>query len=104
VLCVGAGYLAMGLLMSSLTKSQFLALVLTALAIMGLFILGVGEFVTRDGTTMHDVCSHVSIWAHMNDFGSGIVDSRRLVFYGSLVAVALYSTTRIVDSWRWGDV
>jgi ABC-2 type transport system permease protein len=104
VLSVGAGYLALGLLMSSLTKSQFLALVMTALAIMGLFILGVGEFITRDGTSMHEVCAYVSVWAHMNDFGSGIVDSRRLVFYGSLVAVSLYSTTRVVDSWRWGDV
>jgi ABC-2 type transport system permease protein len=103
VFSVGAGYLSLGLLMSALTKSQFLALILTAMCIMGLFILGVGEFVTHEGQTIHDVCAHVSVWAHMNDFGSGIIDSRGLVFYGSIVALSLFCTTRVVDSWRWGD-
>src|SRR6185369_1919316 len=102
VFLVGAGYLALGLLMSAITTSQFLALVLTALVVLGLFILGVGEFVTREGTLMHDICSHVSVWAHMNDFASGIVDSRRLVFYGSLVVLPLFVTVRAVDAWRWG--
>ncbi|MBX3198499.1 MAG: ABC transporter permease [Labilithrix sp.] len=102
VLLVGAGYLSLGLLMSAITKSQFLALVLTATVILALFILGVGEFVTREGTVMHDVCSHVSVWAHMNDFASGVVDSRRLVFYGSLVVLPLFVTVRAVDAWRWG--
>jgi ABC-2 type transport system permease protein len=102
VLLVGAGYLALGLLMSALTTSQFLALVMTALVVLGLFILGVGEFVTREGTLMHAICSHVSVWAHMNDFASGIVDSRRLAFYGSLVVLPLFVTVRAVDAWRWG--
>jgi ABC-2 type transport system permease protein len=102
VLLVGGGYLALGMLMSAITQSQFLALVLTAMVILGLFILGVGEFVTREGTVMHEVCSHVSVWAHMNDFASGLVDSRRLVFYGSLIVLPLFVTVRAVDAWRWG--
>ena len=102
VTLVGAGYLSIGLLMSAMTKSQFLALILTALVVLGLFILGIGEFLTREGTTMHAVCSHVSIWAHMNEFARGIVDSRRLVFYGTLIVLPLFVTTRAVDAWRWG--
>jgi ABC-2 type transport system permease protein len=102
VVLVGAGYMALGLLMSAITKSQFLALVLTAMVILALFILGIGEFVTREGTMMHDVCSHVSVWAHMNDFASGVVDSRRLVFYGSMIVLPLFVTVRAVDAWRWG--
>jgi ABC-2 type transport system permease protein len=102
VLLIGGGYLALGLMMSALTKSQFLALVGTALVILALFILGVGEFVTREGTALHDLCAHVSVWAQMNDFASGVVDSRRLVFDASLILVPLYVTTRAVDAWRWG--
>jgi ABC-2 type transport system permease protein len=101
VALVGAGYLSLGLCASALTRSQFLAMVWTALVLLVLFVLGVGEFVTREGTLMHAVCSHVSVWAHMNDFASGIVDSRRLVFYGTLVALPLYIATRAVDAWRW---
>lgn len=102
VALVGGGYMSLGLMMSALTKSQFLALVLTALVVLGLFILGIGEFVTREGSVMHAVCQHVSIWAHMNDFANGIVDSRRLVFYGTLIVLPLFITTRAVDAWRWG--
>ncbi len=101
VLLVGAGYLSLGLLMSALTKSQFIALVLTALVLLVLFILGIGEFVTRDGTMIHDVCAYLSVWAQMNDFAAGVVDSRRLVLDGTLVVLPLFLSTRVVDSWRW---
>jgi ABC-2 type transport system permease protein len=102
VLLVGAGYLSLGLCASALTRSQFLAMVWTALVLLMLFILGVGEFVTREGSAMHEVCAHVSVWAHMNDFASGIVDSRHLVFYGTLVLLPLFIATRAVEAWRWG--
>jgi ABC-2 type transport system permease protein len=102
VLLVGAGYLALGLLMSAVTKSQFLALVGTALVILVLFILGIAEFVARDGTMLHDVCAYVSVWAQMNDFASGIVDARRLAFNATLIVFPLFVTTRAVDAWRWG--
>jgi ABC-2 type transport system permease protein len=102
VLLVGAGYLALGLCASALTRSQFLSMMWTALVLLVLFILGVGEFVTREGSAMHEVCAHVSVWSHMNDFASGIVDSRRLVFYGTLVVLPLFVATRAVEAWKWG--
>ena len=101
VLFVGAGYLSLGLLMSAITKSQFIALVLTALVLLVLFIVGIGEFVTRDGTLIHDVCAYLSVWAQMNDFASGVVDSRRLMLDGTLVVLPLFLSTRVVDSWKW---
>jgi ABC-2 type transport system permease protein len=101
VMLVGAGYLSIGLLMSAFTKSQFLALVLTALVILGLFILGIGEFIAREGSITKDICSHVSVWAQMTDFASGVVDSRHLVYAATLVVLPLYTATRAVDAWRW---
>jgi ABC-2 type transport system permease protein len=101
VFLVGAGYLALGLCASALTRSQFLSLVWTSLVILVLFTLGVGEFVTREGTAMHGVCAYVSAWGHMNELAGGIVDSRRLVLYGSMVALPLFVATRAVEAWRW---
>jgi len=102
VTLVGASYLSVGLLMSAATDSQFLALVLTALVILALFLLGIGEFIAREGTTLQAVCSHVSVWAQMNDFASGIIDTRRLAFDATLIVGPLFLTTKVVDSWRWG--
>jgi ABC-2 type transport system permease protein len=102
VLLVGGGYLSVGLCASAITKSQLVASGLTTLVLVSLFILGLGEFVVREGTTAHEICAYVSVWGHMNDFASGIVDSRRLVYYGTMIALPLYATTRIVDAWKWG--
>jgi ABC-2 type transport system permease protein len=102
VLLVGAAYLSLGLCASALTRSQFLAMIWTALVLLVLFILGLGEFVAREGTVLHDVCAYVSVWAHMNDFASGLVDTRRLVFYATLTVLPLFVATRAVDAWRWG--
>jgi ABC-2 type transport system permease protein len=102
VLLVGASYLSLGTLMSAITRSQFLALVMTALVILGLFIVGIAELETREGTTLHELCAYVSVWAQMNDFASGIVDTRHLAFNGTLIALPLFITTRAVDAWRWG--
>ena len=98
---VGAGYLAIGTMTSALTSSQLTAAVLSAMTLIFLFMVGLGEFVADSGP-VHDLCAYVSVWSQMNDFSQGIVDLRRLVFDGTLVVVPLFIAVRAVDSWRWG--
>lgn len=101
VVGVGSGYLAIGLLMSAMTRSQLLALVLATMLNLALFIIGVGEMLTNEGL-FHELAGHVSVWAQMDDFSKGIVDLRRLVYDATVTALPLFATTRIVDAWRWG--
>jgi ABC-2 type transport system permease protein len=98
---VGSAYLAVGLCMSALSKSQLLALMLTVLALFGLFIFGLGERVFDPGP-LATACGHVSMLSQLEDFSRGIIDLRRLVFDSSLASFALFLTQRVVDSWRWG--
>ena len=103
VLLVGAGYLAIGLLMSAITSSQLIALLLTSLVVIALFMVGIfGEYIARDGTLVHAIAVHVSVWAQMNDFASGVIDSRRIVFCTTLVVVPLFAAVRALESSRWG--
>ncbi len=96
---VGAGYLAIGILMSAMSRSQLLAAILTVLVIFGLFMMGIGEYIFPPGI-MRDVSSHVSVLRQMDDFSKGIVDLRRIVFDLSLTVLPLFLTVRVVDSWR----
>lgn len=98
---IGSAYLAIGLLMSALSKSQLLALMLTVLFLFGLFILGVGERVFDPGL-LADICGHVSVLSQLEDFSRGVIDLRRLVFDSSVASLCLFLTYRVVDSWRWG--
>jgi ABC-2 type transport system permease protein len=96
----GASYLGVGLLMSTLTRSQLVALMLTVMLQFGLFVLSIGEYVFEAGA-LRELCAHVSLTGQMEEFSRGVVDLRRLVFHGSLAAVALIYATRVVGGWRW---
>lgn len=101
LLGIGAGYLALGVLMSALTRSQLVAFLLTVGVEFGLFIFGIGEYVFDPGPLL-DVSMHVSVFSQMDELSKGVVDLRRLIFDGSLIVLPLFVTARVVDSWRWG--
>lgn len=96
---VGASYLAVGVLMSAMSKSQLVAMLLTTLVIFGLLIIGIGERVFDPGP-LFELCRHVSVTSQLEELASGVVDLRRIVFDLSLVALPLFLTVRVVDSWR----
>jgi len=101
LLGVGAAYLGLGTLMSSMSKSQLIALLLAIFAEFGLFVLGVGEYVFEPGL-VRDICAHLSVGSQMEEMSRGIIDLRRLVFDGSIAVASLFVTAKVVDSWRWG--
>lgn len=96
---VGLSYLALGLLMSALSKSQLIALLLTSGLIFGLFVLGIGEYIFADGL-LRDFSAYVSLTSFLEETSKGVLDTRRLTLHFSLTAWALFVTTRVVGSWR----
>jgi len=100
IFVVGAAYLGIGTMASAFSKSQLVASVIAGSMLILLFVLGMGEFIVRDGV-VHELGAHVSVWTMLNECSRGLVDSRRIVFHLSLAAVSLFVTVRAVESWRW---
>ena len=101
VALIGASFLSIGLLMSAISKSQFVAILFSLAVTIGLFILGIGEFIFDRGFT-HDICSYISVWSQMADFSKGQLDSRPFILHLSITFLSLFTCVRVVDSWRWG--
>lgn len=99
IFLAGSSALAIGILMSALTKSQVLALMLTITAEFGLFLLGLGENVFDSGP-LRELGSYVSLSTLQNELSRGLVDSRRIVFHLSLALWALFVAQLVVESWR----
>lgn len=97
---IGAHYVAIGVLMSSLAKSQIVAAALTFLVIGLLFFAGFGEFVFEDDSR-RELFGYVNLWSHMESFSKGIVDTRRLAYYASVVGLCLFFSVRAVEARRW---
>jgi ABC-2 type transport system permease protein len=95
----GATFLAVGVLISSLTENQIVAGFGTFGVLLGLWIIGWGaEFA---GGNLRAVLQYLSITEHMDTFSRGLIDTRDLVYYGSAIALALFLTLRSLDSKRW---
>src|SRR5262249_48882805 len=82
------GYLAIGVLMSAMTQSQLVAIVLSSLVILGLFMIGIGEFIF-DAGALHDFCAYVSVWGQMGEVSEGVVDARALVLDATFIVLPL---------------
>ncbi|MCU0663686.1 MAG: ABC transporter permease [Myxococcota bacterium] len=97
---LGAMFLGVGLFCSALTRSQIISVLLAFGASFGLFLLGLLDFVTP--SMSHDSwTSYLNLWSHMEDFGRGIVDTRRLVLYGSTAVFFLFATVQVLQARRW---
>ena len=53
------------------------------------------------GPTAQAVLNYLSITDHLDDFTSGIIDTKHLVYYVSFIAFGLFLTARSVDTERW---
>lgn len=97
---IGAAFLSVGVLASALTRSQIIAAVVTFFALGTLFLVGVLEYLSLEGS-WHDVFHYLNVWAHMDDWGRGIVDTRYLVYYATLTLFCLFAAVRALETRRW---
>jgi gliding motility-associated transport system permease protein len=99
LLLMGGCFIALGLLISSLTRNQIVAGMITfAVFLMFWVINWIGPFF---GPTTQAVLSHLSIIVHFEDFAKGVLDTKHIIYYASFIAFGLFLTAKAVDSERW---
>ncbi len=100
VLGVGALFMAVGVFGSSFTRNQIVSAVVTFAVLMVLFTFGLLENLVNDDR-LRQAFGYLNLWEHMNDFGRGILDTRRLVYYVSASAFFLFLSARILEAKKW---
>jgi ABC-2 type transport system permease protein len=99
LLLTGAVFLAVGVLVSSMTENQIVAGFGTFGILLAFWIVGWGaEFA---GGALRGVLQYLSIGDHLDGFTRGLIDTKDLVYYVSGVVLALFLTLRSLDSKRW---
>jgi ABC-2 type transport system permease protein len=102
IFLTGAYFLSFGCLASSLTRSQMVA------AMMSL-AFGVSQFALSwwaknypiSDQWQSQLLSCLNLFDQMNDLARGTVDTRTVIFYGSMTFLFLFLTLRVVESRRW---
>jgi ABC-2 type transport system permease protein len=96
---LGGCFISMGLLISSLTKNQIVAGMVTFAVFLLLWIITwIGSF---SGPTVDALTQYLSIIDHLDDFSKGVVDTKHLIYYLSFITFGLFLTAKSVDSERW---
>lgn len=92
LLLLASAFLSLGLFASSLTKNQIVAFII-GLALCFFFYF-VDKFAILMPPKVGAVLTFISVDHHFNNIARGVVDSRDLVFYLSLVAIFIVLTER----------
>jgi ABC-2 type transport system permease protein len=99
LLLLGGCFIALGLLISSLTSNQIVAGMVTFAVFLLLWIITwIGGFA---GPTGDKLTSYLSIIDHLEDFSKGVVDTTHVIYYLSFITFGLFLTAKSVDSERW---
>src|SRR4026209_1072914 len=98
LLLLGGCFISVGLLISSLTKNQIVAGVVTFAVFLMLWIINLAA--DQSGPVMRAVLNHLSIIDHFDDFARGSIDTKHVVYYLSFITFGLFLTAKSVDSER----
>jgi len=99
LLLMGGSFIAIGLLISSFTRNQIVAVMGTFAVVLLGWIINWAS--TLAGPTGREVLDYLGMTNHLEDFTRGIIDTKHVIYYVSLITFALFLTARSVDSERW---
>lgn len=101
LLLMGAAYLSIGLCASTLTENQIIAFILGIFACFVLLIIGEDIVLFNAPDWLFPIFSYLGLGAHYSSILRGVLDSRDIIYYLSVIGFFLYLSTLAVESRKW---
>lgn len=96
---IGASFVSIGILMSSMTENQIIAAVSTFGILLILWVIDASErFV---GPELAAILKDLSIINHFENFTKGVIDTRDIIFYLNFSFLFIFLTLRSLESKKW---
>ncbi|HVB48155.1 MAG TPA: hypothetical protein VNF69_07175, partial [Burkholderiales bacterium] len=103
---LAGAYLAISCMTSAMTRNQVVAFILAVVICLFLILCGfapVTGLMTRWASpALVDTVASFSVVTHFNGFERGVIDTRDLLFFFSVIGYALFATGVIIRSHRAG--
>jgi ABC-2 type transport system permease protein len=100
-LLLGSAYLAIGLYISSLSENQVVAFVISLAVIFTLLLVGLAPTQLNQLGAFAHICEYVSLLSHFNNVTRGVIDSRDVIYYLSIVALFLWLNVKNIEARKW---
>lgn len=99
LILVGATYLSVGVFTSSLTKNQVVAFVVSFVIVFALFVLDkVAIFFPG---FLAGLLQYISVDYHFSNIARGVIDSRDIIYYFSVIFFFLILAVRSLEGRKW---
>jgi ABC-2 type transport system permease protein len=99
LLLMGAAYLAIGIFASSLAENQIVAFIVSFLIIGVFFMLDKVLFFVP--TAIASLLEYMSIDYHFNNISRGVIDTRDVIYYLSVVVLGLSLAAHMIERRKW---
>lgn len=99
LLLLGATFLSLGVVTSSITSNQIVAALVSFVLLLGLWVIG--WMSNAVGTELGKIFSFVSLVEHFEDFSKGILDTKHVIYYVSFACFCLFAAVKLVQSTKW---
>ncbi len=99
VFLMGASFMAIGLMASSLTNNQIVAALMAFVISLIIWLLPAvgGVF----GSPISEAFQYMSIISHLENMSRGVIDTSDIIYYLSIIGAALLITVKSVNVYHW---
>lgn len=96
---IGASFLVFGIFLSSLTEQQIVAAISTAGLLMFLWFIDRSEDIATPAIA--GFLQQLSLFRHFFNFARGVIDTKDIIFFVSVIAAGMLLTLFSIQSRRW---
>ena len=99
LLLMACAFVAIGVMCSAFTRNSIIAFIAAFGVCFALYLFGrLGQFMPE---SIRPIIAFLSIDGHFDNIGRGVVDSRDVLYYLSVIATCLLLATTALESRRW---
>ncbi|UCD37238.1 MAG: ABC transporter permease subunit [Fidelibacterota bacterium] len=99
LLLAGGVYAAAGVFCSAVTGNQITAFILGFLIVFAFFMMDKVLFFIP--SFMAGIVQFISVDYHLSNISRGVIDSRNLIYFGTMIAVFLIMAVRVLEMRKW---
>jgi len=96
---LGGVYTAVGIFSSSLTENQVIAFIVGIAIVITFFLMDKLLVFVPPG--LAGLIQYLSTEFHLSNMSRGVIDTRNIIYFGSVIGFFLFMTTRVLESRKW---
>jgi ABC-2 type transport system permease protein len=99
LLLMGGAYVAIGVMASAFTRNSIVAFIVAFVISFALFILQ--HVISYMPQALQPITSFIAIGMHFDNISRGVIDTRDVIYYLSVMGICLLVATLSLESRRW---